>query len=423
MKRFFSSQKFEKILSVDRSGLINKSYSEKQPLTKERETEVGKILKSKIQTIGPLSVSSFMNECLVNPKYGYYYKKDNTIFGKSGDFITNPEISGIYGQLLCVWIYKEWENLGKPSKFNIIELGPGNGTLMKDILNTSKNFKDFKNCLNNIHLIDISPNLISKQIKTILNQDIEIDLKNQEKIIHSSNNIFWNSSLEDIPNDVPFILIAHEFFDALPAFQFYYTEKGWKEVLIDVDDSNDNEFHFKYVLAPGDTFASKGLSHLIDSPLKVGNKCELSPISLGIVENIYNKMKKSNGGSVLIIDYGNEEFNKFTLQGIQNHKFVNELSLPGEVDLSIHVNFGHIKKLLSPFKDVKVFGTSLQSDFLYEMGIDAKMSLLLQNSKDEDVENIIWGYNKLVNELGLRFKFLNFSTHFKEPIGFQNTAK
>lgn len=425
MKRFYS--KVEKILSVDRSGLINKKYQEKTPIHKEHETEVGKIIKSKIHSIGPLSVATFMNEALLNPKYGYYYKDDNKIFGKTGDFITNPEISNLYGQFLLIWIYKEWENLGKPKEFNLIELGPGSGTLMKDILDSLKKFKDLEDCLKMIHFIDVSPNLIKKQIKKLLNIEPEIDFTRQEKVIYSNSKFCWNPSFNDIESDKPFILIAHEFFDALPIYQFYYTERGWREVLIDVDDSDDTSLHFKYVLAPGDSFASKGLIQLIDTPLKVGNKCELSPVSLGIIEHIYNKMM-TNGGSALIIDYGYENFKEFTLQGIRNHKFVNELSSPGIVDLSVHVNFNHFKiflskqgnfELIKEIGNIHIHGTTLQSDFLIELDFDSKFSLLLQDAKNEkEVEHLIWIYNKFIHDLGQTFRFFNFSTHSKLPIGF-----
>jgi len=251
---------------------------------KEKETFLTKYLKSKIISLGPLSVASFMNESLLNPEYGYYYKersKEKDIFGEKGDFITNPEISQIYSELIGIWTITQWKNLGEPKKFRIIELGPGKGTLMKDLIKTSSKYDNFKNSIESIHLIDASPNLMKQQIKNICDIDVKSNLDtNTNEIFKSTTKsgtkISWHGSLEDVPNDIPTIIIAHEFFDALPVYQFEYTKRGWSEVLIDFDDSNESEYHFKYVLAPSPSIALRTLQHLIDQPEEVGTRIEVN---------------------------------------------------------------------------------------------------------------------------------------------------
>jgi NADH dehydrogenase [ubiquinone] 1 alpha subcomplex assembly factor 7 len=241
-----------------------------------------KYLKSKIISLGPLSVASFMNEALLNAEHGYYYKersKDKDIFGSKGDFITNPEISQIYSELIGIWTMTQWKNLGKPEKFRLVELGPGKGTLMNDLIKTCSKYEEFKKSIQGIHLIDASPNLMKQQIKKICEIELNsvLDLNAQEIFKSSSRgfNVHWNGSIEDIPNDVPCIFIAHEFFDALPVYQFEFTTRGWSEILIDFDDSSDTEYHFKYVLAPAPSIALRTLQHLIDVPEEIGNRIEV----------------------------------------------------------------------------------------------------------------------------------------------------
>eukprot|EP01080_Neovahlkampfia_damariscottae_P000886 gene886-9797_t len=407
-----------------------KAYDEFGNLkTKEKETFLTKHLKSKIISLGPLSVASFMNEALLNPEHGYYYKernKEKDIFGEKGDFITNPEISQIYSELIGIWTYTQWKNLGKPKKFRLVELGPGKGTLMHDIIRTSSKYNDFKDSLERIHLIDASPNLMKQQIKKLCDIEISSILDtNQQEIFSSSSNgckISWHGSLEDVPNDIPNIIIAHEFFDALPVYQFEYTKRGWSEVLVDFDDSKDSPYHFKYVLAPAPSIALRTLQHLIDEPEEIGKRVELCPAANGVIDEISSRINEK-GGSALIIDYGEENNMGFTLRGIKNHKFEFELSSPGNVDLSVMVNFESLKKNLAN-KNVDVFGSIKQSDFLYQMGIDARMAILLKNPhmNDKTTKNLIDSYEKLTSdeEMGSIFKMICISTKGSlNPPGFE----
>ena len=176
------------------------------------------ILKKRILNFGPISISDFILEANLNSKFGYY--NNHLPFGKKNDYVTSPEISQMFGELIALWTIDCWKKIGEPKKFNIIELGPGSGILMADFLRVIKLYPKFIKKCNQIYLFEISPFLKKIQKKTLL--------KIKNKILKK---IKWIKNLNDIP-ETPFVLIANEFFDALPVKQIQLTKIGWRERML-----------------------------------------------------------------------------------------------------------------------------------------------------------------------------------------------
>lgn len=183
------------------------------------------ILKKRILNFGPISISDLILEANLNPRFGYY--NNNFPFGEKNDYITSPEISQMFGELLALWTIDCWKKMGKPKKFNIVELGPGSGILMKDFLRVIKLNHEFVGKCKQIYLFEISPFLKKIQRNNLSKIDSKISKK-----------IKWVKSLDDI-SKIPFILIANEFFDALPIKQIQLTKIGWRERMVNYDKKKE----------------------------------------------------------------------------------------------------------------------------------------------------------------------------------------
>jgi len=219
---FNQQQKDEKytVLSVDTSSLVQETYKN---VVKENETPMVKHLKNKIKGAGPISVSTFIQESLLNPIYGYYYtaKKDTVnpseqnVIGREGDFVTSPEITSVFGEMIGLWCVNMWERMGRPKNLEIVELGPGKGTLMHDLLDSlehtsSSTIQGFKSALKKVNFIEGSEAL--KEVQ-----------KDKLKNFLNKYQFQWENRFEkyaDIQSGNPVLIIAHEFFDALPVYHF-----------------------------------------------------------------------------------------------------------------------------------------------------------------------------------------------------------
>ncbi|RHY29972.1 hypothetical protein DYB32_004718, partial [Aphanomyces invadans] len=189
-------------------------------------------------------------KALSHPVHGYYMKRD--VFGTKGDFTTAPEISQMFGELVGVWCIATWQQMGSPSQIKLIEVGPGRGSLMEDFVRTAKQFPAFYKALE-VHMVEISPALKELQ-QTKLQATAAAD--GGFRLPNNGPAIYWHDELTHVPEG-PTLFIAQELFDALPVHQFEYTDKGWCERLIDIDDTRENEDHFRFVLSPGPTPATR----------------------------------------------------------------------------------------------------------------------------------------------------------------------
>lgn len=250
-------------------------------------------------SIYSISVASYMKEILTCPHSGYYMSKD--MFGQQGDFITSPEIGQIFGELIAVWCLAEYQKIGNPYPLQIIELGPGRGTLTQDILRVCSRFHSSDSM--SIHLVEISPYLSKLQSQKLCYASTEMDPQKNLPYYRmgetlSGMKVFWYQQIEDVPNEFS-IILAHEFFDALPIHKLQRDGSIWKEILIDVDPADKDKF--RYVKSRNETPMSKLYSTL--RPNETRLQVEISPESDLIAKHIADRLQ-TFGGFGLIMDYG-----------------------------------------------------------------------------------------------------------------------
>ncbi len=265
-------------------------------------------LRAEIEATGPVSVAEYMHRCLHDPRDGYYATRPS--LGDQGDFITAPLISQMFGELLGLWAVETWTRLGKPSPFRLVEMGPGDGTLMSDLLRAVRLAPDFVAAAD-LWMIETSEPLAALQ---------------KAKLEGAILTPTWAASVDDIPAGAPMILVANELLDCLPARQFVYAGEGWVERLVGVAPDGSLAFG----LAP----TRDGSTPPPDSPiLEVSAAQEAMGQALG-------EMIAREGGAALLIDYGRgePEFGD-TLQALQKHEKVDPLASPGESDLTVYADF------------------------------------------------------------------------------------
>ncbi|XP_076236488.1 protein arginine methyltransferase NDUFAF7, mitochondrial isoform X2 [Calliopsis andreniformis] len=364
-------------------------------------------LYSKILSCGPISVADYMQEVLTHPTAGYYMNKD--VFGKQGDFVTSPEITQLFGEMIAVWMLHEKLKLSK-GPFQIIELGPGRGTLVKDVLRVFKQLRVLNDV--SVHLVEISPALSSIQAKTLCETIKEHDVKRgrnvssdrdavayyREGITEDGASIYWYYSIQDVPKNFS-IFLAHEFFDALPIHKFQKTDKGWNEILVDIIEGS-NEEKFRYVLSSTPTPASLYISND-----EKRDHVEISPQSLRIVDYMARYLWEY-GGFALICDYGHNGDKTDTFRAFSRHKIHDPLLHPGSADLTADVDFAALKKVAEKDDRSITFGPVTQSSFLKRLGIDARLEILLKNASKEEKEQLVSEYRMIMDadKMGTRFK-------------------
>ncbi|XP_031558295.1 protein arginine methyltransferase NDUFAF7, mitochondrial-like [Actinia tenebrosa] len=393
--------------SVWRRKSSSSLHSEKRNLLND--------LINRIKVTGPLTVAAFMQEVLTNPSAGYYMKKD--VFGASGDFITSPEISQVFGELVGVWFVYHWLQTGKP-EVQLVELGPGRGTLSADILRVIGKFKDLEEKLS-LHLVEVSPALSDIQARLLTGVESKVSdfdkdypLSYRQGKTPSGIPVSWYQAVQDVSPGNTFFL-AHEFFDALPIHQFKKTNKGWREVLVDIDQQSPSSLRF--VLAPGPTIASESLVAKETS----SQEMEVCPKGGAIMEHVGSIINR-HGGCALIVDYGEMGSNRFSLRAFSKHKLHDVLDAPGTADMTANVNFAYLKQSLG--EKAKSFGPVTQTSFLKEMGIDERMKVLMANASESQGEQLQSGYKMLLEDMGEKFKFFAVTQHgVNKPPGFSTS--
>lgn len=350
-------------------------------------------------------------ECAMSSGHYSYYRSREAI-GKSGDFITSPEVSQMFGEMLCIWCHDVWKKMSMPSRIRIIELGPGNGTLMTDILRTAKKIDTaFYESVREISMVEINRSLIQKQKEALLQY--------HDKTISWYKNIRYINIQEDI------IVIANEFFDAMPIRQYVMIKDSWNLVCINMHHHQDT---LRFTSIP----ISKRLQqHLMNEHQNArdGAVVEESPTSSGVIRYIGEKLRTQNG-AMLIIDYGYDVEPKKrmatqyygTLQCVKNHQFCDFLSSLGEADISSHVDFHAIKKCANTHS-LCSFGSVSQGTFLKNLGIEIRLNIL-KSLNPKMSHRLQSEYNRLTcdNEMGSLFKVLALTSNGVRdihPIGFE----
>eukprot|EP01100_Stratorugosa_tubuloviscum_P007782 TRINITY_DN3208_c0_g1_i1.p1 TRINITY_DN3208_c0_g1~~TRINITY_DN3208_c0_g1_i1.p1 ORF type:complete len:507 (-),score=171.11 TRINITY_DN3208_c0_g1_i1:148-1668(-) len=401
-------------IKVDCSNIYQKSELLNAPTIKMKQTPLMQYINSLLKVGELITIEKFMEECLTNIQYGYYITQNS--IGSKGDFITAPEISQLFGEMIGYWCIDAWYKLGQPNQFNLIELGPGTGKLISDILNVSRSLPKFHDALS-IHLIERSPLLRSKQAtalnckfnNTFFQKDLFLSETNKQVLVtNSGTKVFWYSKFSDIVSTNPSIIIAQEFFDALPVHWFKRDKKSWKEILITDDITNDKIEDYKLVISKKPNFncaqfislAPIRASEKIDESKTVEISLEAIRIFKGLMEYI-----KNNKGAVLTIDYGNSKPEGVSLRGFKNHTLCSPFEEPGLMDLTANVDFGTLEATAN---SMQVFTHKLvtQREFLLNLGIEARLIKLLKSANESEAQNLISSYLRITDnkEMGEQYK-------------------
>ena len=327
-----------------------------------------------------IPLDQFINIALYDKKFGYYMKKNP--FGKDGDFITSPLISNLFSEMLAIWCIAFWKYLGKPSKILLVELGPGDGSLCKDLLKTFRQFKNFYNSLE-INLLEISDRL-----KTI------------QKLKINNKKVKWIKKINEI-NHGPVIFLGNEFFDSLPIKQIYKKKNLFfeKHVIL----SNNKKIKFLHKKA--DINLIKNIQNL--NLISFGNIIEYPIEALKYLEIIAKKITKFDGG-LLTLDYGYiQKKNKNTLQSVRKHRYTNLFLDPGNSDITTHINFELFYKILKK-NNLDVKKITAQNKFLEKIGILERANILSKKMTFKEKANIYYRLKKLLDkrEMGNLFKVL-----------------
>ena len=346
-------------------------------------TTLKDILIRRIRAEGPISLSDYMSTCLLHPDFGYYATRDP--FGEAGDFITAPEISQMFGELVGLALAQSWIDQGSPASFTLAELGPGRGTLMSDILRTTRIVSGFNDAAQ-VVLIEASETLRKKQQDALAAYDIQ-----------------WANDVSSLP-DQPLWLVANEFFDALPIRQFERGEASWRERLVHAKDQ-DLGFGLAHETAYAD------LSHRLEDT-KPGDIVETCPAAAGIIRAVGDKIE-SYGGAALIFDYGDWRSFGDTFQALRAHKHVDPFETPGDADLTAHVDFEALAAA-SPSAHSRL---TPQGVFLERLGIAQRGQALADNLSGTSLQDHIYAFRRLTHpeEMGTLFKVMALFPHGANP--------
>ena len=342
-----------------------------------------------------ITLDQYINQALYDKKKGYYMKKNP--FGKKGDFTTAPNISRLFSEMISIWIINFWENLGSPKNLNLVELGAGNGEMMKVLIESFKNFSNFFNACN-LYIYEKSP--ILKKIQ-------------KEKL--KGNKIIWISNINQIRN-CPTIFVANEFFDAIAIKQFIKLDNSWLERFVSIKDK-DKAFFFDK------KFNMKNFEKKIKYNISYKqNFIEYSEMGVDYLRKISNIIKKKSGG-ILIIDYGYfEDKMKNTLQAISNQKYSNVLEKMGDSDITHNINFNLFKKIIKKIKGLKEL-TTTQRNFLINMGIKKRAEIISKNLPFLKKADIYYRLERLIDtkQMGNLFKVMLIKNKsIKFNLGFES---
>ena len=346
-----------------------------------------------IRIAGPMPVSQYMTLCLAHPEHGYYMTREP--FGTAGDFTTAPEISQMFGELVGLWAAAVWQSMGEPSSINLVELGPGRGTMMADILRAAKLLPPFYNAIV-VHLVEASPKLQAQQ---------------REKFAGGDKFIVWHRRLNDMPT-APGIFLANEYFDALPIRQAVRQADGWHERTVEIGENDELQFGldplplgaFEETLPPAVRQAPIGSIFEWRSPRE--------GMELG--------RRVARRGAGLVIDYGHTRSAVGeTLQAVRSHRYAGILDAPGLADLSAHVDFEALETAIGGMGP-RTEKITDQGSFLHRLGIEARAETLKAGANARTRAEIDSAVARLTSMgetgMGRMFKVLGFADRSFPPL-------
>jgi NADH dehydrogenase [ubiquinone] 1 alpha subcomplex assembly factor 7 len=351
--------------------------------TPRAETALAAALKERIARDGPVRVHDYMKACLANRRAGYYATRQP--IGREGDFVTAPEISQMFGELIGVWAAAIWQSMGEPGSAIIAELGPGRGTLMADALRAWRSLPKLLDSLT-VALVETSPVLREAQRETLRGSPAPLQ---------------WCETIEEVPQG-PLILIANEFIDALPVRQMVREGGVWRERCVTIGPSGTFAF---YTGEPIDSDALPSPARDMDA--SDGAIIETRPAVSSLLSVLAARANEAPIAA-LVADYGHAETGiGDTLQAVHRHRFTDPLALPGEVDLTAHVDFAALKTIASTL-GLTAFGPMPQGEFLLKLGLASRCDRLLQTATEDQKAAILSGAARLADprQMGLLFKVL-----------------
>ena len=338
-------------------------------------SELGRRIARRIAIAGPISVADFMAEALGHPTLGYYRRA--MPLGAAGDFTTAPEISQMFGELLGAWLAERWQAMGHPKQVRLVELGPGRGTLMADALRATRGVPGFHAALD-LHLVETNETLAAQQATALS------DFKPS-----------WHERFDQVPAG-PLLLVANEFFDALPVRQFHKTARGWSERMVGLAPDGKS---LAFALAPGSTPFASFLPEATE-----GAEAELCEQGRALAAEIGVRAMR-DGGWALLIDYGRDVSGPgSSLQAVRAHRGADVLERPGETDLSTHVDFG----ALAAASKARVFGPTGQGDFLQRLGIKQRADMLTARASPPQRHAVDAALQRLIapDQMGTLFRVM-----------------
>lgn len=355
------------------------------PTTGEGNTSTSSLatrLKQRIKTGGPISVEAFMEACLLDAAAGAYTARQP--IGAKGDFITAPEISQIFGELIGLWAVALWQGMGEPDAVTVAELGPGRGTLMADALRAAQ----------------VSPKLLGGLSVALIERSPVLAAAQRDTLQGARPPTSWYARLDEVPRG-PLIVIANEFVDALPIRQFVRRGDAWYERLV----TNSAE-GFAFAVsssAAGDEDAPD----VQEGAVSEGTVAETRPAALTLVRELARRAPDAPLAA-LIIDYGHDETGfGDTLQAVRAHRYADPIAAPGDADLSAHVDFAALKRSAEAL-GLKAYGPMPQGEFLLKLGLGPRRDQLLASATKAQEEAIISGAARLADprKMGVLFKVL-----------------
>jgi NADH dehydrogenase [ubiquinone] 1 alpha subcomplex assembly factor 7 len=365
---------------------------ERSPL----ESEIRRL----IGIAGPMPIAQYMRLCLTHPQYGYYINRDP--LGAGGDFVTSPEISQMFGELIGLWMASVWRQMGAPEDVRIVELGPGRGTLMDDALRAAKVVDGFRDAIV-LHLVEISPALRQVQERRLRNLDTAI---------------LWHDKLKEVPGG-PSIVIANEFIDALPVHQAVKQSGGWHERVIDI--APEGNFFIGASPDPLPHFGASMPRGLRDAPEGAIYEWRDDGIAL----ELGRRMRTA--GAALVIDYGHAHYGLGdTLQAVAGHSFTDPLRSPGNADLTAHVDFEALAQSAESM-GANIHGPIRQRDLFLRLGIEKRASALKASAPGKAAEIEI-AFSRLIADgargMGELFKAIAIAAPELGPLpGFEGTSR
>ncbi len=335
-----------------------------------------------IEATGPIPVAQYMAE-----SNAHYYASGDPL-GADGDFITAPEISQMFGELVGLWLADLWLRAGKPAHCHYVEFGPGRGTLASDALRAMRKF----GLGPDMHFVETSPALRAKQ-----------------KDAHPQ--AVFHDDMETLPDNGPLLIVANEFFDALPIHQVIATHSGWRERVVARDGQ-------KFIPLPGARPMDRAVPEKFaqSSP---GTILESCPAAIAIAAEIARRLQQQGGGA-LFIDYGYTETRSgSSLQAVAAHEKTDPFTCPGQIDLTAHVNFEEIAQA-GRGQGAYIAGPMAQGEWLRALGIDQRAAAL-KAQHPAAVDEVDAAHHRLTSpeEMGELFKVLAYAaTDWPMPEGF-----